>query len=206
MKDLDLGPIQKAVGPVKLDLGCGNNPLGPDWIGVDAIDYPRVSIVGEALEVLHAIRRESIDAIHASHFLEHVADLDDMLIAMTAALRASGTLTIHVPHWSNPHFWSDPTHVRAFGLYTFGYLAHSELFDRELPDYGNRLPLDLRDARLCFSVAPGYGLRTKAMSTIHRRVNATRRSQEFYEANLATLIPCSELRFTLIKHSAAVHP
>jgi hypothetical protein len=30
-------------------------------------------------------------------------------------------IEIIVPHFSNPHYYSDPTHVRFFGLYTMSY-------------------------------------------------------------------------------------
>ena len=35
----------KEVKPIKLDLGCGKNKKGADWIGVDVIDFEGVDLV-----------------------------------------------------------------------------------------------------------------------------------------------------------------
>ena len=168
-------------------------------MGVDAIDYPQVSIVGDAREVLAAIESESIDAIFNAHFLEHLDDLHGMLGEMARVLKVGGELTVHVPHWANPGFWSDPTHRRAFGLYTFDYLAESRRYQRPVPDYGNRLPLRLHDVRLAFRVDPGFGVRTWIMGQVQRQCNRSPPAQEFFELNLAQIIGCEEIRFYLTR-------
>ena len=196
---MDLTALDQTPGPRKLDIGCGTNPIGSDWIGVDAIAYPQVQIVGDALGVLQSIDSGSINAIFTAHFLEHLEDLDGMLEEMTRVLGPGASLEVRVPHWANPWFWSDPTHRRTFGLYTFDYLAESDLFVRPVPDYGKRLPLMLRDVHLKFRIDPGFGLRTRAMEMLERAVNHSRRAQEFYEVNIAQMVGCDEVRFRLVR-------
>lgn len=190
--NMDLSALEIA-GPRKLDIGCGDHPLGGDWIGVDAIAYPNVQIVGDATEVLGAIEPETIDAIYASHFLEHVDDLPGMLSLMARVLKPRSHLTVRVPHWSHAYYWSDPTHRRPFGLYTFDYLAKSDLFSRRLPDYGYGLPLELVNAEFNFMAVGPIG------RVVQRIVNRSSRTQEIYEGLLAPIIGCFELRFVLEK-------
>lgn len=194
---MDLSALQEAAGPRRLDIGCGANPIGPEWIGIDAIPYPGVKIIGDAFDVLRAIEAGVIDEIFTAHFLEHVEDLYGMVEEMTRVLKPGGKLTVRVPHWSNTSFWSDPTHKRTFGLWSFNYLAHSDLFSHPLPDYGNQFPLQLLSVRLAFPVAAGFGLRTRIMSIIDKRANASPAAQEFYETNVARIIGCNELQFFL---------
>lgn len=194
---MDLSVLERATSPVKLDVGCGAHPLSPEWIGIDAIDYPQVHLVGDALDVLSAITSESIDEMYSSNFLEHIDDLDGMLREMARVLKVGGKLTIRVPHWSNPWQWSDPTHRRTFGLYTLDYLVHSDLFAHPLPDYQNRQPLQLEDIRLTFRLDEGFGWRTWGMRQLQTWANRARRNQEFFEVNLAQIVGCDELRCTL---------
>ena len=77
-----------------------------------------------------------------SHFIEHVNDLSGLMIQAARVLRPGGEFRATAPHFSNPYFYSDPTHRRFFGLYTFCYLADGSPFRRQVPIYST--PLDLR--------------------------------------------------------------
>lgn len=63
-----------------------------------------------------------------------------------------GVIYICAPHFSNPYFYSDPTHKNFFGLYTMSYFCNSK-FMRKLPKYLNmEMGLNLEKTKLNFKV------------------------------------------------------
>ncbi|MGI8845756.1 MAG: class I SAM-dependent methyltransferase [Thermoleophilaceae bacterium] len=183
----------------KLDIGCGARKRGPDYVGVDRLDLPGVDVVGDILDVLATIPDGVVDEIYCSHFLEHIDDLGGMLAEMCRVLRRAGHLEVVVPHFSNPYFASDPTHRRAFGLYTFSYLTADAPLRRQVPQYGDSLPLRLERVILGFKSTPPFYGRHAFKRTVGAFVNLMRWTREFYEENLVYLVPCYELRFSLVR-------
>jgi hypothetical protein len=104
-----------------------------------------------------------------------------------------------VPHFSNPYFFSDPTHRRAFGLYTLSYYADDQLFRRRVPRYGHDARLRLERVELGFRSATEFRWRGKVKALAGRLVNRNTWTQEFYEENLPWIFPCYEIRVTLRK-------
>lgn len=185
----------------KLDVGCGSRKREPDYIGIDRRALPGVDLVGEAADVLSAIPAGVVGEIWCSHFLEHVDDFEAVLAEMCRVLRRGGRLEIVVPHFSNPYFASDPTHRRPFGLYTFAYLVADSPLRRQVPCYGDPLPLPLRlvGVALNFKSTPPFYGRHAFKRAVGLLVNLSRWTREFYEENLVYLVPCYELRFSLVR-------
>ena len=185
--------------PIKLDIGCGPNKVGCDWLGIDSIAYDGVDMVGDVFEVLAEIESESVDKIHTSHFLEHIDDLSRFLSECERVLKVGGDLEIIVPHFSNPYYYSDPTHRIFFGLYSMSYFVGGKLFAREVPSYSYDFFLQLLSVKLIFKdVKPFY------LSYLIRRVfgyliNFSVFSMEFYERWLSKLFWCYEIRYSLKK-------
>jgi SAM-dependent methyltransferase len=182
---------------VALELGCGSSKRDRAAIGVDALDLDGVDVVGDVFEVLALFPNASVDAIGSYHFFEHVDDLERLIAEVTRVMKPDGRLTIVVPHFSNPYFYSDPTHRRFFGLYTFGYFARSSLFRREVPTYGVHLAFQIEDVRLGFKSTPPFYVRHAVKRLLGLAFNASRWLQELYEENLCWLFPCYEVRYTL---------
>ena len=187
------------LGNVTLELGCGPHKHYPNSIGIDAIDYESVDVVGDAFEVMQAIPGGVADLISSYHFLEHVPDLDAMLDEMIRVARPGGRLEVVVPHFAHPYFYSDPTHVRPFGLYTFSYLARDNIFHRKVPAYRRRENLELRRADLVFKSTPPFYGRHAWKRLLGSLFNSGRYMQELYEENFSFVFPCYEIRFLLVK-------
>ena len=180
-----------------LDLGCGRRKHARAYVGVDVLDYPEVDVVGDAFEVLARVPDGALEGVYSSHFLEHIDDIRSLLDELARTLRSGAILEIVVPHFSNPYFYSDPTHRSSFGLYTFSYLAEDRTYRRGVPNYGYSSAFWLRSVRLRFKSSPPFYGRYAIKRVIEVLVNATRWTQEFYEENLCYLLPCYELHFVL---------
>jgi len=185
--------------PLKLDLGCGQTKRGPDYVGVDLLDGDAVDVVGDVLDVLRRIEDERVTEIYSSHLFEHVADLAALVDEVERVLAVGGRLHVVVPHFSNPYYYSDPTHERPFGLYTFSYFAEDPVLRRRVPTYGRPLRLRLESARLGFRSEAQFPGRRKLKAGLSRLVNASAWAKEFYEENLPGVLPCYELEFELVK-------
>lgn len=178
-----------------LELGCGPRKRYTNAIGIDKLDCPGVDLVGDVLEVLRTLPAGCVQFVHAYHFFEHVDDLPELLEQVARVLAPGGLLDVEVPHFSNPYFYSDPTHFKFFGLYTFSYMAKEELFHRRVPQYGTTTRFELVDVRLDFDSPFGFrGLVKRAVGPLF---NLSRWLQEFYEENFCYLLPCYQLRFEL---------
>jgi SAM-dependent methyltransferase len=182
---------------VELELGCGATKRDGTAIGVDARDLPGVDLVGDVFEVLSLFPGASVDAVVSYHFVEHIDDLPRLVCELARVIKAGGMLTIVVPHFSNPYFYSDYTHRRFFGLYTFCYFARSSLFRREVPTYGLATSLVVVDVKLGFRSARPFYFRYAFKRGLGAVFNASRWLQECYEENFCWLFPCYEIRYTL---------
>ena len=135
--------LVEAKGPktLKLDLGCGQNPK-EDFEGVDLYGDKAKHKV-DLFKFPWPFADNSVDEIHASHFLEHIPSREvelrdlsgkdqsylgqDMLFAFMdecyRIMKTDAWMHIVVPSGrSNRAFW-DPTHRRFFMQETFLYFA-----------------------------------------------------------------------------------
>lgn len=184
-------------GPAFVELGCGPNP-DPDVIGVDRLPLPGVAVVADLEEGLSFLPDSSVDEVRSRHVLEHVDDLMGLLREIHRVIRPGGTHRCIVPHFSNPYYYSDPTHERFFGLYTFDYLApegESGGVRRTLPRFYFDFHFRILARRLVFgSDWPGH---RRAGAVAMRVFNRTTAAQEFYERHVCWRFPCQELHFEM---------
>lgn len=107
---------------LRLNLGCGRRPRS-GYYGVDHLEMPGVDMVADLNRPLSALPDNSVDEIFTRHTLEHVAEFLPLMAELHRVVRPGGRIEISVPHFSNPYGYSDPTHVRFFGLYSFFYFC-----------------------------------------------------------------------------------
>lgn len=131
---LELAP---AVTPLKLDLGCGKNTR-EGYEGVDLWE-PTAKHKLDLCKFPWPWADSSVDALHTSHFLEHVAARNveaadttdprylgrDMLNCIMdeawRILRPGGEFKIIVPNARSNRAFQDPTHRRFWVAETFYY-------------------------------------------------------------------------------------
>lgn len=182
---------------IKIELGCGARKRDAEAIGIDILDYPEVDLVGDVIDVLKKLPTSCVLHVSAHHFIEHVSDLELLMSELARVVKPDGIVDFVVPHFSNPYFYSDPTHQKFFGLYTFCYMSYSTLFSRQVPTYQNELIFNLECVDLKFkSAKPFYG-RYIIKSAIGKVFNSCNYMKELYEENFCYLFPCYEIRYLL---------
>jgi len=106
---------------MKLNLGSGTNPkIG--YINIDKAYFSGVGLLCD-LEVGLPFKDNTMDEIVATHILEHITNLVDLFKEMWRVCKNSAKIRIDVPHYTNPLFYADPTHVRAFSEYTLPFIC-----------------------------------------------------------------------------------
>lgn len=183
--------------PLLLELGCGYDKTNPAAVGVDILDIPGVDVVGDALTVLRLIPDGVVESIDSSHFMEHIEDPRGLVAEAARVLKPGGVFRATIPHFSNPAFYSDPTHRVFFGLYTFGYWVAETPFKRTVPHYWDPLPFELVSARHVFKSSRPFYVRHALKKVISWWVGLSIWTAEFYEEHLTWMMPAHEIDYVL---------
>jgi len=192
---IDLEQRLNSGDPVIVNIGCGKKKK-PDQIGIDCVDLPEVDIVTDIEKGLPFLPDGSVDEIHCRSVLEHVVNIEHSLREIMRVLKEDGKAYIAVPHFSNPYYYSDPTHVRFFGLYSFYYYVNPEhQLRRKVPHYYSDIRLRILSPKIVFRSEFGiFGFLKKAFGRI---INLTPLLQEYYEGNLTYIIPAHAIEVTV---------
>ncbi len=180
-----------------LELGCGGRKRHPEAIGIDVLDDECVDIVGDVYEVLEQVPEASVKAVYSYHFFEHVTNLPRLMDLLARVIEPDGFLSVVVPHFSNPYFYSDYTHRGSFGLYSFSYLVSDNIHRRRVPTYGREVWFELLRAELIFKSSPPFYVRYAFKKILQIVFNLNRYTRELYEENFCYLFPCYEIRFEM---------
>ncbi len=108
--------------PRRIDLGCGAAKRD-GYTGVDMAALPGVDIVRDVERLGLPFSNDTIEAVHAAHFLEHVRDVVFVMNEIHRVCCDGAEVEIVVPTLLGPWAAGDPTHVRLFNARTFGYFT-----------------------------------------------------------------------------------
>ena len=139
--------------PLVIEIGCGCKKK-QGRIGIDVVDLPGVDIVADIEKGISFLPDGVVDEIHCRSVLEHVDNFEHLMREFVRVLKPDGRAHIFVPHFSNPYFYSDYTHVRPFGLYTFYYFVDEKhQLRRKVPDFYSDIRYRGHSLRLKYSGA-----------------------------------------------------
>lgn len=194
-----LKKIEAQTEKIILELGCGNSKQFTNSIAIDIIELEGVDIVCDLNIGLDFIPDNSIDEIHSSHFMEHVNDVGVLLKEIYRILKPNGLKIIKVPHFSNPYFYSDYTHINHFGLYSLSYFSKKSYFKRSVPQFYNDMDFEIINVKLKFK---SVGFISKYFLKVFEKViNFKPSFLEYYEAHLCYAIPASEVIYEIRKRN-----
>jgi ubiquinone/menaquinone biosynthesis C-methylase UbiE len=181
--------------PIVLELGCGRSRTS-GRIGIDRIDSIFVDIVADVEEGLLFLPDNSVDEIHSKSFFEHVNDLEGLMREVVRVLKKEGRCYIFVPHFSNPYYYSDYTHTKFMGLYTFYYFVDENFqLSRKVPNFYTNTRIRVVSQKLVIANPFKKGAWFK--KGLDRFFNRSTARQEFYEENLCWMIPCYGLELVI---------
>lgn len=181
---------------VMLDLGCGQCPR-QGFYGVDNIDLPGVHVVANLNDTFELFPSNSVNYIYSRHAFEHVENIIGLMNEVYRIVTPDGKIEIIVPHFSNIFGYSDPTHVRLFGLYSMHYFVPSEFQagSRKVPSFYSNAKFKIESIKIDFYkislidyiVAP----------LISRIINLNLAMQLFYERRLSGFYHAAQIKYTL---------
>ena len=182
--------------PIIIELGCGNRKRFSESIGIDIINYESVDIVGDVFDILKIFPNNVVSEVSSSHFFEHVDDIGLLMDEIGRILKKGGILSVIVPHFSNPYFYSDFTHKTFFGLYTFCYFSINKFFKRPIPNY-NKPKFELLTVDLVFKSPPPFYFRYFFRKVTGLIFNSCNYLKEYYEENICQIISCYEIKYIM---------
>jgi ubiquinone/menaquinone biosynthesis C-methylase UbiE len=158
---------------------------------------PGVDIVADLNEPLALLPDNCAQCVFSSHTLEHVSNLLLLLSEIHRITRPGGHIEIIVPHFSNPYHYSDPTHVRFFGLYTMNYFVETDKqpHARKVPAFYTDTRFELESVKIAFY---RFNLLDRLLVPFLRYlVNCSPRAQEIYEFRFSRWFPAAEIHYRM---------
>jgi SAM-dependent methyltransferase len=189
-RDLDQGK------PLRIDIGSGPRPR-PGFYALDQLELDGIDIVADLNQPLDLLPDACAEHIFASHTLEHVEKLLPLIAEIHRIARPGALLEIIAPHFSNPYYYSDPTHVRFFGLYTMNYFVDTQKQPEvwRVPNFYSQVRFEMESVKIAFY---RFNLWDRLFVPFLRYfVNRSARTQNFYELRLSWLFPAAEIRYRM---------
>ena len=183
---------------VIIEIGCGDKKKVQGSIGIDRVPLPGVDVVHDLESGLSFIPDSSVDEISSSHVLEHVAELEFLMKEIHRVLKKDGIHKVTVPHFSNPHYYSDFTHKRFFGLYTFEYFSKTtdQKLNRKVHDFYVNFHFRVTHRQFNFkrNLSPRNIINILIASPLF---NASDYMKELYEDKFTYMFPCREMYYEM---------
>jgi predicted SAM-dependent methyltransferase len=193
--NIDINKLLKSGDPIYIELGCGKNKK-KGYIGIDCLPLAGVDIVTDLEKGLPFLPDNSVDIIYSKSLLEHIDNFEILMHEIWRVLKPTGKKILFVPHFSNPFYYSDYTHRRFFGLYSFEYFSKSQSrFKRKVPNFYSDFGFCTESLILEFD---SMWFSRRIIKRILKFVfNMNSWTQELYEENFCYLFPCYGIKAIL---------
>ncbi|QNN24883.1 methyltransferase type 11 [Planctomycetales bacterium ZRK34] len=182
---------------IQLELGAGGKARD-GYVSLDLLPLEGVDIVANLNEPLTDLPDNCVASLRTRHTLEHVQEFLPLMKEIHRIVAPGGRIEITVPHYTNPYYYSDPTHERFFGLYTFNYFVDPEKQPRlrQVPSFYTDFRFEIVSIRIMFY---RQGIIDRIVAPILERIiNRSFYLQDFYERRLASCFHAWQLRYILV--------
>lgn len=189
-RDLEAG------NPIKLELGSGGKDR-EGFYAVDLLELDGVDIIADLNKPLDLLPDASVDYIYSRHTFEHIHEFLPLMREIYRLVVKNGTIEIIVPHFSNVYGFSDPTHVRLFGLYSMFYFVSSQNQPgkRKVPEFYTDNRFILKSIKIEFYK---LGLIDRILAPVFTKfVNLNLFMQDFYERRLSNFYHAWQVRYIM---------
>jgi len=106
--------MNKKTKKIKIDLGCRNEKIDENWIGVDIDRTCNPEIVHDLTKTPWPFPDNYADEIRSSHVVEHLPDLNSFLDEVTRVAKNDSSFELIFPHYSRSMHSSQ--HIRHYGI------------------------------------------------------------------------------------------
>ncbi|GAC1678286.1 MAG: hypothetical protein NVS9B2_29430 [Steroidobacteraceae bacterium] len=110
---------------LKLDIACGANKQGAEWIGIDHQALPGVDVVHDIETYPWPFADAVFSLAVGSHIAEHIDPAHGGFLRwmdeIWRVLKIGGQLMLALPYGGSPGFWQDPTHCNGCNENTWIY-------------------------------------------------------------------------------------
>ncbi len=186
---------------VAVEIGCGAKRRDGAVITIDRVDLESVDIVADIEQGLGFLPNGCVDRLYCRSVLEHIENFEGLLRELLRVMKEDGKAYVFVPHFSNPYFYSDYTHKRFFGLYSFYYFVEpGKQLKRKVPVFYTDIRLEILSLKLVFKTP--FWISRHLRKLFGFFVNSGRCLQEFYELHLCYWIPCNGIEIVFKKAAA----
>jgi SAM-dependent methyltransferase len=163
---------------------------------VDRVALPGVDVVADLNEPFARLPDDCVAEVYTRHTLEHVERFLELLAEIHRITAPGGRVEVVVPHFSNPYGYSDPTHVRFFGLYSFFYFSDpADQPRRKVPSF--YLPQRFRVESVRINLLSGTLAEKAVRAVLQPLVNRGPGWQDWYERRLCRWLPANDIHFVL---------
>ena len=104
-----------------LDIGCSKYKKA-GFIGIDILRNPNIDVVADARQL--PFKDNSIDAVYSRYALEHIPDNLKVLSELWRTCKPGAQIQLILPHFSNPSYYDDLTHVYQYSTRSFEHYDH----------------------------------------------------------------------------------
>ena len=170
---------------MKLHLGCGND-YKEGWINCDISESVKTDMIIELEEKL-PFEDNSVSLIEINHTLEHINNFVGLMHEFHRICKSDSFILILVPFYSAWGQYNDPTHVRFFTPFTFGYFSKGN-YSHEVGSDKDMFVVE--EVKLNF----GVGASSKLNFLFDPLLNLNHR---FYCRFFAYIFPASQISFIL---------
>jgi SAM-dependent methyltransferase len=119
---------------MKLNLGCGRNPID-GYINLDRAALPGVDVVHDLEQFPLPFADDTFDEIIGIDLIEHVVNALGLMEELWRIAKPDAVCSFALPYGSSDDAWEDPTHVRPYFLNSWMYFAQPTYYRA---DYGYR--------------------------------------------------------------------
>ncbi len=183
---------------VAVEIGCGPKRRDASVITIDRVDLEAVDIVADIEKGLPFLPDGCVDRLYCRSVLEHIDHFEGLLGEMLRVLSDDGRAYVFVPHFSNPYYYSDYTHKRFFGLYSFYYFVRpQQQLRRKVPTFYSDMRIEIVSLKLDFKTP--FWISRHLRKVFGLLVNSCRWMQECYELHGCYLVPCNGIEVVFKK-------
>lgn len=170
---------------MKLHLGCGND-YREGYVNCDISPEVKPDKVVNLEKPLRMFKDNSVSEIVANHVFEHVFNFIPLMHELHRISKHNAIIKVKVPFYATWGQYNDPTHVRFFSPFTFGYFRKGN-YSHEVGNNKNMFEIK---AKLNY----GVGSSRRLNWILNPLINF---NQAIYCKLFAFILPASEIEFEL---------